>query len=230
MRCRLNDVPALDKAICLLMHQRLDHVAAVGQRLCHGNHDYRPGKSPRYKTADFHTKHLRNVTVGSEERVFVFNERASPVTVYECFHFREVAKSPDDRERVRAFCTLSKTRRRSNKSGSVRRYEAHPTGLTPERPIKDIQNEHGKEAGKNAWRMPACGKAFDPMIAKGIAARGDATQTDTERRTSWPTRDDRNYRKASPVEPSDDVASSPRRQSRSSPRTYTACDRSTCCP
>lgn len=54
--------------------------------------------SPRYKTPNFREKRLRNVTVDSEGRVYLFDEQASPLTVDECFHFFEEALNRDDWE------------------------------------------------------------------------------------------------------------------------------------
>lgn len=156
-------------------------------------------KSRRYKTPNFREKHLRGVTVDSEGRVFLFDEQASPFTVDERFHFFQEVLPPDDWERVRAFYKLPKTRRRSNKSGGVRRHEGHLIGLHPKRPIKDIQDERGKEAGEKSGRMPAYGKAFERMVRKDIAAH--APQTDDELLVNWPTRNDK---KANPFDPSDD--------------------------
>ncbi|MFZ1727666.1 MAG: hypothetical protein WBO29_05990 [Albidovulum sp.] len=156
-------------------------------------------KPPRYKTPNFREKHLRNVTVDSEGRVYLFNKEASPLTPAERFHFFEEVLAPDDWERVRAYYSLPKTRRRSNKSGGVRRHEGHLIGLNPKRPIKDIQDERGKEAGEKSGRMPAYGKAFERMVKKDIAARGP--QTDDELLANWPTRNDD---KANPFDPSED--------------------------
>jgi hypothetical protein len=64
------------------------------------------------------------------------------------------------------FYKLPKTRRRLNKSGSVRRREGHLIGLNPKRLIKDIQDEREKEAGEKSWRMPAYGKAIERIIEK----------------------------------------------------------------
>lgn len=130
-------------------------------------------RSPRYKTPNFREKHMGNVTVDSDGRVFLFDEEASPLTIDERFHFFQEVLAPDVWEKVRVFYDLPKTRRRSNKSGGVRRHEGHLIGLNPKRPIKDIQDERGKEAGEKSWRMPAYGKAFERMIEKDLAADGD---------------------------------------------------------
>lgn len=156
--------------------------------------------SPRYKTPNFREKHMRNVTVDSEGRVYLFDEQASPLTVDERFHFFEEVLAPDDWERVRAFYKLPKKRRRSNKSGGVRRHEGHLIGLNPKRPIKDIQDEREKEAGEKSWRMPAYSKAFERMVKKDIAAR--ASETDDNLSAEWPDKDDK---KPNPFDPSEDV-------------------------
>lgn len=130
-------------------------------------------RSPRYKTPNFREKHMDNVTVDSEGRVFLFDEEASPLTIDERFHFFQEVLAPDVWEKVRAFYDLPKTRRRSNKSGGVRRHEGHLIGLNPKRPIKDIQDERGKEAGEKSWRMPAYGKAFERLIEKDTAPNSD---------------------------------------------------------
>ena len=149
-------------------------------------------KPPRYKTPNFREKHLRNVTVDSEGRVFLFSKEASPLTIDERFHFIQEVLTPDDWERVRAFYKLPKTRRRSNKSGGVRRHEGYLIGLNPKRPIKDIQDERGKEACEKSGRMPAYGKAFERMVKKDMAAH--PPQTDDELLANWPTRyDDKKY-------------------------------------
>ena len=56
-------------------------------------------RSPRYKTPNFREKHMRNVTVDSEGRVFLFNKEASPLTIDERFHFFQEVLDPDDWER-----------------------------------------------------------------------------------------------------------------------------------
>lgn len=156
-------------------------------------------RSPRYKTPNFREKHLRNVTVDSEGRVFLFNEEASPLVVDERFHFFQEVLAPDNWEKVRAFYDLPKTRRRSNKSGGVRRHEGHLIGLHPKRPINDIQDERGKEAGEKSWRMPAYGKALERMIEKDLAAAGEEPKTDDEPSTKWSDQEG-----ANPFEVSDD--------------------------
>lgn len=130
-------------------------------------------RSPRYKTPNFREKHMGNVTVDSEGRVFLFDEEASPLTIDERFHFFQEVLDPIDWEKVRAFYDLPKTRRRSNKSGGVRRHEGYLIGLHPKSPINVIQEERGKEAGEKSWRMPAYGKALERMIEKDLAADGE---------------------------------------------------------
>ncbi|WP_321363628.1 hypothetical protein [uncultured Celeribacter sp.] len=120
---------------------------------------------------------MGNVTVDSEGRVFLFGEEASPLTIDERFHFFQEVLDPAEWEKVRAFYDLPKTRRRSNKSGGVRRHEGHLIGLNPKRPIKDIQDERGKEVGEKSWRMPAYGKALERMIEKDI---GDEPKSDDQ--------------------------------------------------
>jgi hypothetical protein len=142
-------------------------------------------RSPRYKTPNFREKHMGNVTVDSEGRVFLFDEEASPLTIDERFHFFQEVLDPDDWEKVRAFYDLPKTRRRSNKSGGVRRHEGHLIGLHPKSPINVIQEERGKEAGEKSWRMPAYGKAFERMIEKDLAADGEEPKADDEPTAKW---------------------------------------------
>lgn len=143
---------------------------------------------------------MRNVTVDSDGRVFLFDEQASPLTVDERFHFFEEVLAPDEWQRVRAFYKLPKTRRRSNKSGGVRRHEGHLIGLNPKRPIKDIQDERENEAGEKSWRMPAYSKAFERMVLKDIGER--ASETDDKLSAEWPDKDDK---KPNPFDPSEDV-------------------------
>lgn len=139
---------------------------------------------------------MRNVTVDSEGRVFLFNEEASPLTVEERFHFFQEVLEPAEWEKVRAFYDLPKTRRRSNKSGGVRRHEGHLIGLHPKRPINVIQEERGKEAGEKSWRMPAYGKALERMIAKDTGAGGERN-TDDEPEIELPDQEVPNPFKAS---------------------------------
>ncbi|EIE52938.1 hypothetical protein C357_01004 [Citreicella sp. 357] len=139
---------------------------------------------------------MRNVTVDSEGRVFLFNEEASPLTVEERFHFFQEMLEPAEWEKVRAFYDLPKTRRRSNKSGGVRRHEGHLIGLHPKRPINVIQEERGKEAGEKSWRMPAYGKALERMIEKDTGAEGERN-TDDEPEIELPDQEVPNPFKAS---------------------------------
>lgn len=145
----------------------------------------KPRTGWRYKTPNFREKHMRNVTVDSEGRVFLFNEEANPLTIDERFHFFEEVLTPEGWERVRAFYKLPKTRRRSNKSGGVRRHEGHLIGLYPKSPIHIIQEERGKEAGETSWRMPAYGKALERLIAKDLAAHGEESETVGEHTAKW---------------------------------------------
>ena len=152
---------------------------------------FRSGKTRRYKprgykTPNFRQKHFRNVTVDSEGRVYLFDEQATPLTVDERFHFFEEVLAAEDWQRVRAFYKLPKTKRRSNKSGGVRRHEGYLIGLYPKRPINVIQEERGKEAGETSWRMPAYGKALERLFAKDLAAHCDTPQTDDELLANWP--------------------------------------------
>ena len=142
-------------------------------------------RSPRYKTPNFREKHMGNVTVDSEGRVFLFNKEASPLTIDERFHFFQEVLDPDDWEKVRAFYDLPKTRRRSNKSGGVRRHEGYLIGLHPKSPINVIQEERGKEAGEKSWRMPAYGKALEWMIEKDTGGGGECN-TDDESQIELP--------------------------------------------
>jgi len=142
---------------------------------------------------------MHNVTVDSDGRVFLSDQEASPLTVDERFHFFQEVLDPDDWEKVRVFYALPKKRRRSNKSGGVRRHEGYVIGLHPKRPINDIQDERGKEAGEKSWKMPAYGKALERMIEKDIAAGGEAPKTDDEPSVNWPDK-----KVANPFESSDD--------------------------
>lgn len=197
---RLNDGCPLGKIIHLLFFIRR---LTAGQRFANvwnmALMITKFSKPPRYKTPNFREKHLRNVTVDSEGRVFLFDREASPLTIDERFHFIQEVLTPDDWERVRAFYKLPKTRRRSNKSGGVRRHEGYQIGLNPKRSIKDIQDERGKEAGEKSGRMPAYGKAFERLVKKDIAAR--ASEPDHKFPANWPTTDDD---KANPSDPSED--------------------------
>lgn len=139
---------------------------------------------------------MSNVTVDSEGRIFLFDEEACPLTPDERFHFFQEVLTPEDWARVRAFYDLPKTKRRSNKSGGVRRYEGSVIGLYPKCPINVIQEERGKETGEKSWRIPAYGKAFRRMLSKDMAESGAASQTDEEVLASWPTSDDQ---KAKPI-------------------------------
>lgn len=130
-------------------------------------------KPPRYKTPNFRTKHMGNVSVDYDGRVYLFGQEVSPIVVDERFHFFEEALPTDEWERARAFYQLPKTKYHSTKSHGVRRGEGHIVGIAPKRPIKDIQDERGKEAGEKSGRMPAYGKAFKRLVAKDMAARGD---------------------------------------------------------
>lgn len=96
------------------------------------------------------------------------------------FHFFEEVLSAEEWERVRAFYQLPKTRYHSVQSHGVRRGEGHIVGIAPKRPIKDIQDERGKEAGEKSFRMPAYGKAFERLVAKDMAASGQTSMTEDE--------------------------------------------------
>lgn len=82
----------------------------------------------------------------------------------------------------------------------MRRHEDHLIGLSPKRPIKDIQDEREKEAGEKSWQMPAYGKAFERMVKQDIAAQRPLT--DEELLADWPDKDDK---KPNPFDPSDEV-------------------------
>ena len=116
---------------------------------------------------------MGNVSVDSGGRAYLFGQEVSAIVVEERFHFFEEALPADEWARVRAFYQLPKTKYHSTKSHGVRRGEGHIVGIAPKRPIKDIQDERGKEAGEKSGRMPAYGKAFERLVAKDMAARGD---------------------------------------------------------
>ena len=126
-------------------------------------------KAPRYKSPNFREVHRGNVSVDADGRVFLFGNEASPLVVDSRFHFFEKELTADEWVRVRAFYQLPKTKRRSLISNGVRRGEGKLVGLYPKRPIKDIQDERGKEAGEKSFRLPAYGKAFERLVAKDIA-------------------------------------------------------------
>lgn len=116
---------------------------------------------------------MENVSVDSEGRAYPFGQEVSAFVVDERFHFFEEALPTDEWERARAFYQLPKTKYRSTKSHGVRRGLGHIVGIAPKRPIKDIQDERGKEAGEKSGRMPAYGKAFERLVANDMAARED---------------------------------------------------------
>ena len=123
---------------------------------------------------------MGNVSVDSDGRVYLFGQEVSAIVVDEPFPFFEEALPTDEWERVRAFFQLPKTKYHSTKSHGVRRGEGHIVGIAPKRPIKDIQDERGKEAGEKSGRMPAYGKAFERLVAKDMAASGQKPMTEDE--------------------------------------------------
>jgi hypothetical protein len=127
------------------------------------------GKPRGFTRPNYRDLHTGKVTVDDEGRVFLFGtEEVGPVAFAEHFHFYQ-AETGEDWPKVRAYYKLPKTMRWSCRSHGARQGEGHKVGLYPKKPIQDIQEERGKEAGETTWRMPSYGKQFERDIRKSMS-------------------------------------------------------------